>query len=144
MSSTTSFRHERSVVCGLQQIRDRAAHHHLAGMTPMRPTSKSASDSATHSAASSLDRSALLALVEQRDRGHRQVAHMGDLVGDEAGLLNKRFGEIAIDSMHELIERALSDAVRPDAHVRDSFLSWRMDQPRSPTNATPAKEVRQL
>ena len=59
------------------------------------------------------------------------------LDGDEAAFLRKRIGEIAIDSMHELIDRAVSDAVRPDAHVHGPSFAWRMDEPRSPSNATP-------
>jgi hypothetical protein len=86
-------------------------------MTPMRSTSKSARRFRQPLCRQLVGPPGLVTLVEHRDRRHSAVSRTGDLAGDEAAFLRKRIGEIAIDSMHELIDRAVSDAVRPDAHV---------------------------
>jgi hypothetical protein len=58
----------------------------------------------------------LLAFVECRYRRDRPGAGLGDLIRDEAGLLDEGFRKIAIDAVHERVNGSGSDPVGPHGH----------------------------
>jgi len=60
--------------------------------------------------------------VERRYRRDRPWAGLSDLIRDEARLLDESFRKIAIDAVHERVNRSGSDSVRPHGHEHRPLL----------------------
>jgi hypothetical protein len=59
----------------------------------------------------------LLGIAEDRDRRDGPLAGADGLVGDEAGLLSHGLRKVAVDAMHEILDRAGSDTIGSNAQV---------------------------
>src|SRR5436190_8831809 len=59
----------------------------------------------------------LLAVVEQADGHDHVVAGVDGVIGDEPTFLRQRLGEVAVNTAHDGVDRARSDAVGPQAGI---------------------------
>src|SRR5437868_1141416 len=121
----TEQRTRRSGVRGLQHLGDRAADHDLAAEDAQALHVEVAELLGHPLGRELVGGLGLLSLAERRDGGDGALAGVDRLVADEARLLGEGLGHVAIDEVHERIDRSLADTVRPDAHEHGAPLSWR-------------------